>query len=446
MSKRPPAKSILKNCMELAPWPEEEQCKVTPEPLDPLMDLKYLIYPVKTIVEATDATELCVLIEAYCILTVHLQAAVIGEMDDASWPLFQPLRTHKEALVEAVVRDLGKALVDPAARKEEKEPIKICSLRSMFTAVLAILLTDDLPTPNARKTWALAIWLIQSQPLSAAVLSPAADCITFALCCGIDGKLGKEGKKCYASDGLKAIHDLSVHLPSVFIPAFTNALLPSMLTSLLAPSVTIRTHAAHALVLLGPAAMRVLHLRVLVQLRMRNKNRNVHTLTKVQEPLIVQTLRTTLQATEPAHDEDGEEELDKREMEREVKLRDEWWKVIASVMEMEMGVCAIAVMIGSGNVGVLVYEPGQWVDVRLSAEEREEQPLRRALEVLCAMVGKEAPTRESAVDTMRTMVGMPPSMRRENVEAREYEKEERMLVPRGLFSAMPGLLTMEYGQ
>ncbi|KAG6889873.1 hypothetical protein C0995_013847 [Termitomyces sp. Mi166 len=592
-SKRPPAKSILKKCAELAPWPEEKQREVTPEPSDPLVDLKYLVYPVKTIVEATDATELRVLVEAYCILTARLRAAVTGEMDDASWPLFQPLRMHKEALVEAVVRDLGKALVDPAAGKEEKEPVKVllpspsntpvkkkkrdgmtaeqvkyardlCTtshavirllslvftlpammnlftdmqLRSMFTAVLAIPLTDDLPTPNARKTWALAIWLIQTQRLSAAVLSPAADRIAFALCRGIDGELGKEGKKGSASDGLKAIHDLSVHLPSVFIPAFTNSLLPSVLASLLAPSVALRTHAAHALggfvigatsipnspvhaqisnkvlkyittlpppratpsptkrtsptkpslsptpqtptkpqepsivrtlrttlqatepahvahgpvwaicvlsaliVLLGPAAMRVPHLRVLVQLGMRHKNRNVRALTAVMWRCIIWVyIRPRLINA----DEDGEEELDEREMEREIKLRDEWWKVVASVVEMETGVCTIAATIGSGNVGVPVYEPDQWVDARLSAEEREEQPLRRALEVLCAMAGMDAPTRESAVDTMRAMVGMPPSMRKENVEAREYEKEERMLVPRGLFSAMPGLLTTEYG-
>ncbi|KAG6887610.1 hypothetical protein C0995_014041 [Termitomyces sp. Mi166 len=291
MSKQPPAKSILKKCVELVPWPEEKQCEVTPEPSDPLMDLKYLIYPVKTIVEATDATELCVLIEAYCILTARLRAAVTDEMDNVSWPLFQPLWMHKEVLVEAVVRNLGKVLVDPAARKEEKEPVKVLLLSpsntpvkkkqdgmtaeqvklclglvhnkpchdtvvlaclytacndeslyclwSMFMVVLAILLTDDLPTPNARKTWALTIWLIQSHLLSAAVLSPAANGIAFVLCRGIDGELGKESKKGSASDGLKAIHDLSVHLPSVFIPAFTNALLPSMLASLLAPSVTI---------------------------------------------------------------------------------------------------------------------------------------------------------------------------------------------------------------
>ncbi|KAG6899592.1 hypothetical protein C0993_008858 [Termitomyces sp. T159_Od127] len=590
-SKRLPAKSILKKCAQLAPWPEEKQREVTPEPSDPLVDFKYLVYPVKTIVDATDATELRVLIEAYSILTARLRAAITGEMDDASWPLFQPLRKHREAFVEAVVRDLGKALVDPAAGEKEKEPVRVllpspsntpvkkkkrdgmsaeqvkyardlCTtshavirllsliftlpammslftdiqLRSMFTAVLAIPLAEDLPTPNARKTWALAIWLIQTQRLSAAVLTPAADRIAFALCRGIDGELGKEGKKGSASDGLKAIHDLSVHLPEVFIPAFTESLLPSVLASLLAPTVALRTYAAHALggivigatsipnssihaqisdhvlkyittlpppratpsptkrasptkpslssmpqtptkpqepsivrtlrttlqatepahvahgpiwaicvlsaliVLLGPAAMRIPHLRVLVQLGMRHKNRNVRALTTVMWRCIIWVYVRPRLITA---DEEGEEDMDEREMERDVKLRDEWWKVVASVVEMETGVCAIAATIGSGNIGVPVYDSSQWVDTRLSAEEREEQPLKRALEVLCVMAGKDAPTRESAVDTMRAMMGMPPSMR--NVKAREYEKEERTLVPRGLFSAMPGLLTTEYG-
>lgn len=124
-SKRLPAKSILKKGAELAPWPEEKQREVTPEPSDPLADLAYLVYPVKTIVDTTDATELRVLIEAYSILTARLRAAVTGEMDDPSWPLFQPLRKHREAFVEAVVRDLGKALVDPAAENKEMEQVRV---------------------------------------------------------------------------------------------------------------------------------------------------------------------------------------------------------------------------------------------------------------------------------------------------------------------------------
>ena len=41
----------------------------------------------------------------------------------------------------------------------------------------------------------LAIWLIQGQRLSAEVLQPAASRIAYALRCGINGELGKEGKK-----------------------------------------------------------------------------------------------------------------------------------------------------------------------------------------------------------------------------------------------------------
>ncbi|KAG6908308.1 hypothetical protein DXG01_005344 [Tephrocybe rancida] len=599
-SKRPPNRSILKKCVGLVPWPQEKQREVTPEPVDPMGDSNYLAYPVTTIVGATDATELRVLIEAYSILTARLRAAVTSTTDaDPSWALFYPLRKHTEEFTDAVVRDLGRALEDPAASRETEEPIRIllpsptntpvkkkkrdgmsaeqvkyardlCTtshavirllslvftlpaitnvfkdkqLRSMFTAMLAIPLADDLPTPNARKTWALAIWLIQTQRLSAAVLTPAADRIALALCRGIDGELGKEGKKGSASDGLKAIHDLSVHLPSVFVPAFTHSLLPSVLMSLLAPTLALRTHAAHALggfvigatslpnapihseissivlkyittlppprspsasptkqasplklstpakkpgftpqtptkpqepsivrtlrttlqatdpphvahgpvwaicvlsallVLLGPAAMRVSHLRVLVQLGMRHKNRNVRALNAAMWRCIVWVYIRPRFIT--AEDEDGEDEVDEREMEKEVKVRDEWWKVVASVVEFETGVCAIAATIGSGNVGVPVYDAGQWVDTRLSAEDREEQPLRRALDLLYAMATKDTPTRESAVDALKALLGLPQSHEALQT-AMEHEADERTLVPRSLFSAFPGLLTVDYG-
>jgi hypothetical protein len=76
-------------------------------------------------------------------------------------------------------------------------------LGSILTALLAIPLADNLPTPNARKTCALAIWILQVQRLPATVLTPAKDRIAFALRRGIDGELGKEGKKGSTSDGFK---------------------------------------------------------------------------------------------------------------------------------------------------------------------------------------------------------------------------------------------------
>lgn len=73
----------------------------------------------------------------------------------------------------------------------------------LLTSVLAIPLADSLPTPNARKTCALAIFLIQTQRLPDDVLEPAKDRIVYALRRGIEGELGKEGKKGSINDGLR---------------------------------------------------------------------------------------------------------------------------------------------------------------------------------------------------------------------------------------------------
>jgi hypothetical protein len=84
-------------------------------------------------------------------------------------------------------------------------------LRAILTGVLAIPLAPELPTPNARKTYALSIWLLQVQRLPAEVLLPAKDRISYAFRRGMEGELGKEGKKGSASDGLKVRcknHDL----------------------------------------------------------------------------------------------------------------------------------------------------------------------------------------------------------------------------------------------
>jgi hypothetical protein len=64
-------------------------------------------------------------------------------------------------------------------------------------------MAKELPTPNARKTWALSIWLLQVQRLPSKILEPEADQIANALRRGIERQLGKEGKKGAASDGLK---------------------------------------------------------------------------------------------------------------------------------------------------------------------------------------------------------------------------------------------------
>lgn len=139
-SRSPPPKSILKKTSHiLLPFEDENetwQREATPEPADPLADLEYLASPVATIVASGDVP-LRQVIEAYSVLTARLKGAVTGETDaDASWPLFQPLRRNAGAIVDALVRDLGKALIDPGTPvlvEHEEERVLLPSPKSSPT-------------------------------------------------------------------------------------------------------------------------------------------------------------------------------------------------------------------------------------------------------------------------------------------------------------------------
>jgi hypothetical protein len=111
-SKNPPTKSILKPARDVLPFPEECPRETTPQPPDPLSNLTYLDYPVSRIV-ASDSS-LRDLIEAYSVLAARIRSSVTTSTDaDVSWPLFQPLKKPRTAIVDAIVRDLGRALIDP---------------------------------------------------------------------------------------------------------------------------------------------------------------------------------------------------------------------------------------------------------------------------------------------------------------------------------------------
>ncbi|PPQ86312.1 hypothetical protein CVT25_005613 [Psilocybe cyanescens] len=365
-------KSILKKSSQinvLAVPAVPKQRDVTPEPSDPLVDLHYLDHPVSLILSNghSDKVEsLTDLITGYNILAARLRTSVSDATDaDASWPLFQPLRKNTQPFIDAVVRDINRALVDPMLHhvnseeedipkftlpSPQKSPTKkkggmtaeqvkyardlcttshsvirllsvilsIPAVYSVFhgkffslilTAILAIPLAGELPTPNARKTCALAIWLVQTQRLPASVLQPAADRIAYAIRRGIDGELGKEGKKGSASDGLKAIHDLCVYLPAIFIPAFTPVL-PSVLSNLLANTLALRTQACHALggFVIGSTSPAVppstTHTKIantVAAFLTTVATPNPKSPSKSTEALIVRTLRTTIGATDPAH-------------------------------------------------------------------------------------------------------------------------------------------------
>ncbi|KAI6010331.1 hypothetical protein EDC04DRAFT_2610204 [Pisolithus marmoratus] len=298
-----------------------------PEPEDPLVNLTYLARPVTQIIDPQSS--LRDLIEA-CI-----RAAMTDSTDgDASWPLFQPLHKHTQALVDGVCLDLARALVEPDTvmipkdgessvldcgdecnvrkpptlsqeKSQEKQNWNLFSdiftssakyqlfgkaqLRDMLTHVLAIPMDEALPTPNARKACVLSIWLPQVQRLAAKFLLPVRDRIAFALRHSMTSELGKEGEKGSACDGLKVSrtsHDLSLYQPSTFAPALVERL-PSILSNLLAPILILRTQACHAL---GGCY-------VLDNIDFLPSTYN----TLRSKPLIVRTLRSTLSAADPTH-------------------------------------------------------------------------------------------------------------------------------------------------
>ncbi|KAJ6475044.1 hypothetical protein C8R47DRAFT_1143351 [Mycena vitilis] len=558
-SARVPVKSILKKRSEpLLPFINEFQRETTPEPSQPKFDPTYLSSSVTTIIDP--AASLDALIRAYSVLAARLRAHITLTTDsDASYPLLEPLRKNRVALEEAIVRDLGRCLVDPETmdhdqtpedREEEaclrEQPVllpspksspkkkkkgttakkarygrdlcttchstikllavvftlpavsnvfSVLQLRAILTQVLAIPLADDLPTPNARKTYALSIWLLQTQRLPAGILEKAAPRIVFALRRGIEGELGKEGKKGSASDGLKAIHDLSVYQPSIFVPGF-EVLLPSVLTSLLATTAGIRTQACHALggFARGLATLPVspLHTRVsamITSILTTPSSPSKYSPTKSNESSLARTIRTTLLATEAqavsqgpvwglsvvasllvlansavyAHDgtrraltallsrsmshkkssirglggavwrcaawaycqpllpgngddESEVEEDDSKSKRKAIEAGRErfWTEIVATVVEMDVGVSTIA--------GLLE-----------ETESSIEDNVARVVTILKNVASKGYFS--SALETLMRMVSFEPT---------ETEWSWSKLLPRGLFSASPGLLTADF--
>lgn len=105
-------KSILKPSFPMLPWAEEEIRQLTPEPVDVLSDLDYLEGPVSMIL-AVDAS-MRDLIQGYSKLADRLRTAFTEDQKaDSSLPLFAPLHKNREAIVEAITRDLGRAFIDP---------------------------------------------------------------------------------------------------------------------------------------------------------------------------------------------------------------------------------------------------------------------------------------------------------------------------------------------
>ncbi|KAI9465049.1 hypothetical protein BJY52DRAFT_1209886 [Lactarius psammicola] len=362
----------------------------------------------------------------------------------------------------AVIKLIGLAFTLPAVHGlfDEQE------LGSIVTQALAIPLATELPTPNGRKTCALAIWLLQTQRLPADVLAPAKDRIAYALRRAIEGELGKEGKKGSVSDGLKAIHDLTVHEPSIFVPAFTE-LLPSILDNLLAPRLALRAQACHALGGLALASSQIplssAHRRLsdivaaalIVEPAVTPPTSSPRTPSGKSDSILIKTLRTTLGTSDPTCAAQGpvwalctiaalvvllgptlvtSTKLTNGlkgllALSEEEARRNDFWKVVATMLDMGAGV---------GTVGA-----------RLAYKVDDPHNVSRAIALLEAMVQRGGNMCHDAVQTLCRLVSVPPRTSNSPGADTEGEEEERdwdwaRLLPTGLFSADPGLLTVDF--
>lgn len=126
----------------------------------------------------------------------------------------------------------------------------------LIGAVLAIPLASPLPTPNSRKTCALAVSIITSfSTLPLSVLSSHASSISNVYKRSINGELGREGKKGSISDSLRGIVLYSFEHPQHFGHPF-GILLPSLL-KLVQANNNSQTHAGYSLTALAYASTEV---------------------------------------------------------------------------------------------------------------------------------------------------------------------------------------------
>lgn len=125
-----PVKSILRksSCFPLTDLHQEVEREVTPEPDTPLFNSSYLSGPISRIIDM----DACLkdLIQAYNILAARIRAAFLGEVEiDSTLPLFDPLRSNQDLFTDAVVRDLGRVMMDPSLPKENRPEVSLPSPR-----------------------------------------------------------------------------------------------------------------------------------------------------------------------------------------------------------------------------------------------------------------------------------------------------------------------------
>ncbi|KAH8825249.1 hypothetical protein DL96DRAFT_1817803 [Flagelloscypha sp. PMI_526] len=132
------------------------------------------------------------------------------------------------------------------------------AISDLLTALLAIPLASSLPTPNSRKTYALAVNALSALDClpSKFLTESVTTRVVFSFQRALDGELGKEGKKGACADALRAIATLSLTYPNIFVDAF-EPLLKTILAHLSHITLNMRSLASHAVSAYALATSRV---------------------------------------------------------------------------------------------------------------------------------------------------------------------------------------------
>ena len=295
------------------------------------------------------------------------------------------------------------------------------------------------------------------------------------------------------ADFKKAIHDLCIHEPTLFVPAFVP-LIPSVLSKLLASTLTLRTQACHALggFVLGLTSipLSTIHTQVsrtvaaYITTAMHSPGKKSPE--KPTDAAILRTLKTTLATENPEHVAHGPVWA-LSVLASFIVLLGSRFSEDMRISKIISGLLAMGLKHKKSSVralGCLLIRPLAWVyfqpplpadsdeesevddEVRIQRTEARrihfkilrsavectagisvigaflgeqlsgDNPLMRSIEILQHMAARPGKTCEDAVDVMQCMIA------RNN--GADYAWSSSLLLPKSLFSSFPGLLTAEY--
>lgn len=296
---------------------------------------------------------------------------------------------------------------------------------------------------------------------------------------------------------LKAIHELSTFRPETFLAPFAS-LVPSVLANLLAPTLALRSQASHALggLALALSSLPISSATLKIHSQMSEAVANFLTTSPstpskspTKDPVIIRTLRATIQATEPQQAAQGPVwamtvlssliVLLGPRMYTDPKVT----KAINALLSFTMkhkktSVRALGCVLWRCITWVWFRPPFEDDDVVTEDDDSEENKprekywrlvksvvdvgagvstiaallrddlaledddamLRRVMEVMHGMIKKGGHSGEEAMDVLRIFLSFESDDESSACESWNHSK----LLPNGLFDALPGILTAEY--